>query len=86
MAGDSPTIDFTVECHPPFLKEPLHSVCKKKTPTIANYFTVDSGNTVTFPNVQVGDSGLWAIKCTNPCGFKIGEKSFELEVYPPGNF
>ena len=83
MAGDSPTINFTVQCHPPFLKEPLHRVFKKKTPT--NCFTLDGGNTVTFPDVQVGDSGLWVIRCTNPLGL-IGEKSLELKVYTPGNY
>ena len=81
MAGDSPTINFTVECHPPFLKEPLHKVAKKNSP---KFFTLcDVHNTITFHDVRVKDSGLWFIQCTNPCGLS-GEKSFELEVYSPG--
>ena len=81
MAGDSPTINFTVECSPPFLKEPLHRVFKNNNPSM--YFTLDGGRNIIFPAVKVSDSGLWVIQCTNPNGL-CGEKSFKLEVYPPG--
>ena len=83
MAGDSPTINFTVESHPPFLKEPLHRVFKKSNPGI--FFTLDDGhnNTITFHDVKVSDTGFWVIQCTNPCGLS-GEKSIELEIYSPG--
>ena len=83
MAGDSPTISFTVECHPPLLKEPVHKVFKKNSQS--NFFTLDDGhnNVITFHDVKVSDSGFWVILCTNPCGLS-GEKSFKLEVYSPG--
>ena len=83
MAGDSPTISFTVKSHPPFAKEPVHKVYKKKD--CSSFFNLLDGhnNIITFHDVKVSDSGLWVIQCTNPNGLS-GEKSFKLKVYFPG--
>ena len=82
MAGDSPTINFTVKCYPPFLKEPVHKVFKKKNSS--DFSTISDGrNVITFHDVKVSDSGLWVIQCLNPKGLS-GEKSFELNVFSPG--
>ena len=78
--GESPTIHFTVTSEPPLSDDAKHTLTNEDGKATTKRFKVQ-GNSITFRNVRLGDSGVYTISCSNSAGM-VGKETLELDISP----
>ena len=76
--GESPIIHFTVTSTPPLPEDIRHTLTHEDGRTATKRFTLEKDK-ITFRDVRVADTGIYAISCRNDAGL-VGKESMELEV------
>ena len=82
VAGESPTLKFTVTSDSP-LPEDIKHLVLDESGKVVERFEVTS-NLITFHNVEVSDSGVYTIRCHDSVGIQ-GRATFELMVTDPSS-
>ena len=78
--GESPSIHFTVTSDPPLAEDTKHVLTDENCKAATKRFRVER-NCITFRNVRLGDSGVYAISCRNEAGLE-GKETLELDITP----
>lgn len=76
--GTSPTVTFTVVSDPPLRENTEHFFKKSDGSKVTRRFKIQ-GNSITFRNIKVEDSGLYTISCCNDEG-EEGKAEIELDI------
>ena len=85
VAGESPTIHFTVTSDNPIPKHPKHTIIREDSGAVRKDLFVIKGEDINFPEVQVNNSGTYVISCHNNDGLE-GRQSFKLTITPGNNY
>ena len=81
VAGNSPTLPFTVDSHPPLSEDTEHSLRTLDGKRAPGRFKVESDHII-FRRLKVEDSGEYIISCLDSEG-ELVQATLELEVMPP---